>query len=92
MDGYLGAYGSDFKPTGGQSRKAWEEERRARIVGKTNISVNVQNLIVSVNGDTATAKFRQSYRADTLNVNSRKTLDLVRHGGGWKIVKETVGG
>lgn len=92
MDGYLGAYGSDFKPAGGQSRKAWEEERRARIVGKSTISVGVQNLIVNVSGDTATAKFRQSYRADNLNVNSRKTLDMVRHGGSWKIVKETVGG
>ncbi len=92
MDAYLGAYGSGFKPAGGQSRKAWEEERRARIVGKSNISVSAQNLVVTVNGDTATAKFRQSYRADTLNVNSRKTLEMVRHGGGWKIVKETVGG
>ena len=92
MDGYLRAYGSDFKPAGGQSRKAWEDERRARIVGKSNINVSVQNLVVSIDGDVATARFRQSYRADSLNVNSRKTLELVRHQGQWRIRKEAVGG
>lgn len=92
LNGYLGAYAGDFKPASGQSRKAWEEERRARIVGKSSISVNVQNLAVIVQGDTAIARFRQSYRADALNVDSRKTLELVRQGGGWKIAKETVGG
>jgi len=92
MDDYLAAYGPDFTPAGGQSRKAWEEERRARIVGKSNISVGVNNLAVSFNGDTAVAKFRQSYRADSLNINSRKTLELTRHQGRWRIVKEAVGG
>lgn len=92
MDDYLAAYGPDFAPAGGQSRKAWEEERRARIVGKSNISVGVNNLAVSFNGDTAIARFRQSYRADSLNINSRKTLELARHQGRWRIVKEAVGG
>lgn len=92
MSGYLGAYAGDFKPANGQSRKAWEEERRARIVGKSSISVNIQNLAVIIQGDTAIARFRQSYRADALNVDSRKTLELVRQGGGWKIAKETAGG
>ncbi|MDP9902718.1 YybH family protein [Variovorax ginsengisoli] len=92
MDDYLAAYGPDFTPAGGQSRKAWEEERRARIVGKSNISVAVSNLAITFNGDTAIAKFRQSYRADSLNINSRKTLELTRHQGRWRIVKEAVGG
>ncbi|WP_395350205.1 tetratricopeptide repeat protein [Variovorax sp. UC122_21] len=92
MDRYLAAYGSDFTPGGGQSRKSWEEERRARIVGKSSISVNLENLVIQVNGQSATAKFRQVYRADNLNISSRKTLELQRSGGQWHIRKESVGG
>lgn len=91
MDRYLAAYGPDFNP-GGQSRKSWEEERRARIVGKSSISVNIENLVISVNGQAATAKFRQIYRADNLNISSRKTLELQRAGNQWHIRKESVGG
>lgn len=92
MDRYLAAYGPDFNPGGGQSRKSWEEERRARIVGKSSISVNIENLVINVNGQVATAKFRQIYRADSLNISSRKTLELQRSGNQWQIRKESVGG
>jgi tetratricopeptide (TPR) repeat protein len=92
MDRYLAAYGPDFTPGGGQSRKAWEEDRRARIVGKSSISVNIENLVIKVDGQNATAKFRQIYRADSLNISSRKTLDMQRSGNQWHIRKESVGG
>ena len=92
MDRYLAAYGPDFNPGGGQSRKSWEDERRARIVGKSSISVNIENLVINVNGQAATAKFRQIYRADNLNISSRKTLELQRSGNQWHIRKESVGG
>lgn len=92
MDRYLAAYGPEFNPGGGQSRKSWEEERRARIVGKSSISVNLENIAINVNGQTATAKFRQIYRADSLNISSRKTLELQRSGKQWQIRKESVGG
>lgn len=92
MDRYLAAYGPDFTPAGGQSRKGWEEDRRARIVGKSSISVNIENLVIKVDGQNATAKFRQIYRADNLNVSSRKTLDMQRSGNQWHIRKESVGG
>jgi len=92
MDRYFAAYGSDFTPGGGQSRKGWEEDRRARIVGKSSISVNIENLVIKVDGQNATAKFRQIYRADNLNISSRKTLDMQRSGNQWHIRKESVGG
>ncbi|PKO45023.1 MAG: DUF4440 domain-containing protein [Betaproteobacteria bacterium HGW-Betaproteobacteria-3] len=92
MGGYLGAYGKEFDPPGSQSRKAWEDERRARIVGKSRISVGIDNLSVQVRGDKATARFRQSYVADALKVSSRKTLELVKTGDHWAIVKESTGG
>jgi Flp pilus assembly protein TadD/ketosteroid isomerase-like protein len=92
MRGYLAAYGSDFDPAGGASRKQWEEDRRARIVGKSSISVKLSDIKVTVNGNRATAKFRQDYKADALAVNSAKTLELVKAGDRWVIVKESTGG
>lgn len=92
MAKYLGAYGKDFEPAGGQSRKAWEDERRSRIVGKSRIEVRLDDLKVSVDGSKATARFRQDYRADTLHVTSRKRLDLTKAGDRWVIVRESTGG
>jgi len=92
MVAYLAAYGKNFTPPGKQSRKAWEEERRSRIVGKSRISVKLSNLSVAVKGNTATARFKQDYSADALHVSSRKTLDMTKAGERWLIVRESTGG
>lgn len=91
MNGYLGAYGKEFDPPGKMSRSAWEQERRARILGKSRIAVQLTDLNVSVTGNKAVARFKQSYSADSLQVNSRKTLELVRTGDRWAIVRESTG-
>ena len=91
MKGYLGAYGAEFDPPGKQSRKAWEEERRQRILSKNSISLRLDNLQVTVSGNRAEATFRQHYKADTLSVSSRKVLVLVKTGERWLIVKESTG-
>lgn len=91
MKGYLGTYGADFDPPGQQSRKAWEEERRQRITSKSNISLRLEGLKVSVSGNRAEVHFRQHYKADTLSVSSRKVLVLVKSGERWLIVKESTG-
>ena len=88
---YLGSYAQNFDTPGNQSRKAWEADRRARIVGKSRISVKLSNLSVAVQGSKAVAKFKQDYSASSLNVSSRKTLDLAKVGERWVIVKESTG-
>ncbi|QRF55606.1 DUF4440 domain-containing protein [Variovorax paradoxus] len=92
VDKYLASYASDFQPAKGSSHKAWEEERRKRIGNKSSISVKVDNLVVSVSGNTATAKFKQSYAADKIKESGRKTLELQRIDGRWLIRKESAGG
>ena len=91
MSGYLGAYGKEFDPPGSVGRKAWEEDRRSRIMGKSSISVKLSDVAVSVNGGKAVVKFKQAYSADSLNVSSRKTLELVKSGDRWVIVRESTG-
>ena len=92
VEGYLAAYGANFKPTDGGSRKVWAVERRDRIEGKKKISVQVEEMNVLIEGDKATVKFRQKYNADALATNSRKTLSLQKIGGTWLITQERVGG
>jgi tetratricopeptide (TPR) repeat protein len=91
MTGYLNSYGKEFDPPGKTSRKSWEEDRRNRIVNKSSISVKLSDLSISVKGDKAVAKFRQAYSADSLNISSHKTLELVKSGDRWVIVKEFTG-
>lgn len=92
MSRYLAAYDTAFETPGRQSRTAWEQERRARILGKSRITVQLMDLQVTVQGQRAVAKFRQDYKADTLAILSRKTLELARTGNRWLIVKENSGG
>lgn len=88
---YLNYYGSDFQVPNDQPRKVWEEDRRARITGKGSISVKIEAPQVTVNGSTATVKFRQIYISDRLTATARKTLVLAKQGGKWQIKQEKTG-
>jgi tetratricopeptide (TPR) repeat protein len=92
MNAYLGAYAKNFATPKNQARSVWEEERRARIVGKSRISVKVSDVVAKTSGNTATVKFRQTYDADALQTSSRKTLELTKVGDRWLIAKESTGG
>lgn len=92
LKAYFAAYGRDFDPAGKLSRSQWEEERRARIEGKATISVKLSDVQTLVRGNSALVKFRQDYRANGIAISSRKTLEMVRQGDSWKIVREAVGG
>jgi tetratricopeptide (TPR) repeat protein len=90
MKAYLGAYAADFKTPKGMPRKEWEAERSKRIAGKGGkISVQVDGPEVTVNGDSATVKFRQHYKAPGLSSSASKTMLLVRSGNRWLIKEET---
>ncbi|CAL61083.1 Conserved hypothetical protein; putative exported protein; TPR repeat [Herminiimonas arsenicoxydans] len=88
---YLNAYANDFDLPAGQSRKTWTDERRARIEDKARISVKIETPQVSLNGNTATVKFRQIYDSDRTKANSRKTLVMVKQSGKWHIKQERAG-
>ena len=62
MQAYLGAYAPNFTPPGGQSRSEWEADRKARILPRSRIGVDLSDINVSVNGDRATARFRSEER------------------------------
>lgn len=92
MKGYLSAYGSNFQTPKGQNRKAWEADRTTRIEGKGHIKVSIEAPQVTVNGNSATVKFRQKYVSDRLSTTGRKTLVLEKQGKNWLIRQEQSGG
>ena len=86
--GYLAAYSKDFEVPRGRSRRQWEAQRRARIVGKTRIEVKIEGLEIIVDGNRATASFRQNYRSNRLTETGNKTLTLVKTNQRWLIQQE----
>lgn len=91
VDSYLGYYSQQFEPPKGVSRKAWADERRARIEGKGRIHVEIASPEVKIDGNTARVTFRQTYESDRLSARSRKTLVMVKNGGKWQIKQEVSG-
>jgi tetratricopeptide (TPR) repeat protein len=92
MTGYLGAYSQDFETPGKMNRANWEKMREQRIVGKETIRVVVENPLITITGNEAVVKFKQSYFSNRLNNVSSKTLTMKQEGGTWKITSERVGG
>lgn len=89
---YLAHYAPDFQVPHGESRAAWEKQRRERIHHPKSIAVGIKILSTSVKGDEATVRVRQSYHSDTLKTSSTKTFKLVKSGDRWLIKQEHVGG
>jgi tetratricopeptide (TPR) repeat protein len=89
---YLDSYSQEFDTPGKMSRKNWEKQREERIVGKETIRVVVENPSITITGDRAVVKFKQSYYSNRLNNISMKILNLKLEGSQWRIVNERVGG
>lgn len=90
MTHYLGAYAGSFTPPDKMTRAKWESDRRARIVSKKTIRVDVNNLKIEFAGNKASARFQQIYESDNFTGNSHKTLEMIKQGDRWQITRETV--
>jgi tetratricopeptide (TPR) repeat protein len=88
MNAYLAAYASDFASSG-MTRAAWEAQRRDRITAPKTIDVQISDLKIDQQGNTASATFRQAYRSDLLRSTVTKTLKLALQDGQWRIISET---
>ena len=86
---YLSLYSRDFQPPGSMPRDAWEALRTRRITEPSFIRVGISRLDVErLAPDEARVRFDQAYRSDGYLDFTRKTLDLVREDGAWKIRAE----
>lgn len=90
VTGYLDTYAPDFRPADGSTHDTWAAQRRDRLRNARGLTVRVERLDIRVDGDRATARFQQHYRAGSLDDKTTKRLVLVRGAGGWKIREEVV--
>ncbi len=92
-DAYLAFYDASYETPDGLSRTAWEDQRRVRLRAPRSLEVRTsEHEVESLEGDQATLKFFQSYRANTAggmrNLGTWKRFDMVRRAGEWRIVRE----
>ncbi len=89
---YLAFYAKEFKLPDGESRSAWETQRKERIAKPKSIHVQVNDAKVAVQDDQhASVSFKQSYRASHLKTSTAKTLLWAKTDGHWQIVEERAG-
>jgi len=93
VETYLAFYAQDFKTPKGEARSEWEAARKQRISSRKKIEVAVESPKVTLKDqNNAAVSFRQTYRSDSLNIKSSKTLIMVRSEGRWFIQQERAGG
>jgi hypothetical protein len=88
---YLAFYAADFEPTSHASRQAWEASRRQRVAAPAFIEVEVdfESMTVRDTGPgEVSVTFVQGYRSDRFSDTVKKTLDMVREAGAWRIRSE----
>jgi ketosteroid isomerase-like protein len=90
VERYLAAYAADFRPAEGQTLEDWRAQRKDRLGKARGIQVQVEQLTVDADGDRATARFLQRYRAGVVSDRVWKRMVLTRTPDGWKISEEAV--
>ncbi len=88
---YLAFYASSFVPTNGVSPEEWQRRRRAKLSSPETITLMLSAIDAEqVGADRARISFDQAYRSNLYSDDVRKTLELVREDGEWRIAEERV--
>lgn len=91
VDGYLDSYDASFLPDNGQSRTAWNAQRRDRVRSPGFIRIQLIEPEIEVLGDgRATVRVGQVYESDTYSDRVTKLMEFRKRGNRWRIVRETV--
>ena len=91
VNAYLGHYAARFRPSGGLTYSAWQQQRRSRLIKPEFIRIKISNpVVLSGSSDQAQVEFNQSYQSNTYNGRARKRLTFEKTPQGWKIIREQV--
>ncbi len=89
VDRYMSFYDQSFRGQG-RDYDAWKAHKE-RLAGQYDfIEIDITNLTVSVQDDTAVVEFMQTYRSDLYTDTTRKSLHFRLSGETWKIVREEI--
>ncbi|HSI46291.1 MAG TPA: outer membrane protein assembly factor BamE [Methylophilus sp.] len=92
INAYLAAYSPEFIPEDLPNKRAWEAQRKKRLSpNQGNISLEIDGVNVTRDGENAVATFTQKYAAkayrDVMIKKLQLKLDATTHN--WLIVRET---
>ncbi|KUG21729.1 light-harvesting lhii, alpha subunit b / histone protein [hydrocarbon metagenome] len=87
METYRSCYASGFRSKG-MDLDGWIIYKTNVRKRSKNININIDNLQISVKGNTAMATFIQSYSSSILKDKGKKTLELKKIDNQWKINRE----
>lgn len=73
IDNYLKFYSNQFVPESPLDRTTWEAQRRARFSNNEKVGLKVDNLVVTCEGNKASAKFKQDYNLTTYKIKKTKS-------------------
>ena len=89
MDTYRSCYASDFSSKG-KDLDDWIIYKNNVRKRSKNITINIDNLQVSVKENNAMVTFTQSYSSSILKDKGKKTLELRKINNQWKIYREVM--
>jgi len=85
---YLDQYAPEFKPQDGRSRSEWAKLRMERISGKKNIRIQIEDIDIALDRDTATTRFTQLYADERIKTINKKRIVWIKRGEHWLIQQE----
>ena len=90
-DTLISLYSREFEPAGRETRSQWESRIEREMSNATFIRMAISALEISAPTDSqGEASFFQSIRSDQRDDTIRTSLEVVREGDGWKIVRQTI--
>jgi ketosteroid isomerase-like protein len=87
MKTYRSCYASDFQSKG-KNLNDWVSYKTNLQKKSKNIDISINDLQISLDGNTALAVFVQNYSSSILKDSGTKTLELKKINGEWNIYKE----
>lgn len=88
ISNYMSFYSPNFKSEG-LDFKEWKQKKTKLFKTRDNIQVEIIDLGVFIEAESATARFVQRYRDSKFSDVGEKILTMVRSNGKWKIVSES---
>ena len=89
MKTYRSCYASDFQSKG-KNLNDWISYKTNIQKKSNNIDININDLQISLDGNTALAVFVQKYSSSILRDSGTKTLELKNINGEWNIYREVM--
>jgi len=90
VDRYLSHYSDEFKPRDNMGLEEWKKQRYGRLRWREFIIVKPSRYSIDLRNDLATVNFSQYYKSERFEDTIRKTLELRKENGKWRILREFI--